>query len=316
MSKRYLSGLAAVAAIMVLGPATGGSAPVASTAEAYQLCGRVFPDPHAYWPAPAQGPARSPFAKGNAACAAVDFVSYQGMIDGLATLEALFPQFVEVYNLEEDFGDGSDCATSVSQDDLCSAGLPRQGLPPGRERSDLYMVRLTDERVPDTDKKFFTFPLSIHGIERAGAEAGVRIAEDLATWAYCEALAGASFQLSFAAVASIIAPHLGDLTDTADEEVLRFNILRIRDSMVVGTTELSADLAVSRDAAGVIVGGTRYQSRPKRPEQPGLLRRSIVDCGRGFIRLRGVGTVIHSVGLSRIVTAAIALSRLARSEGS
>ena len=50
------------------------------------------------------------------------------------------------------------------------------------------MVRLTDERVPDTDKKFFTFPLSIHGIERAGAEAGVRVAEDLATWAYCEAV--------------------------------------------------------------------------------------------------------------------------------
>jgi hypothetical protein len=45
---------------------------------------------------------------------------------------------------------------------------------------------VTDERVPDGDKKFFTFPLSIHGIERAGAEAGVRAAEDLATWAACE----------------------------------------------------------------------------------------------------------------------------------
>ena len=89
----------------------------------YDLCGRVFPDPHAYWPSPAQAPARSPFAKGNAACAAVDFVSYQGMVDGLAYLEELFPQFVEVYNLEDDFGDGSDCATSTSQQDLCSAGF-------------------------------------------------------------------------------------------------------------------------------------------------------------------------------------------------
>jgi hypothetical protein len=31
-----------------------------------------------------------------------------------------------------------------------------------------------------------TFPFSIHRIERAGAEAAVRAAEDLATWAACE----------------------------------------------------------------------------------------------------------------------------------
>jgi hypothetical protein len=154
----------------------------------------VFPDPHAYWPAPVQLPARSPFAKGNAACASVDFLSYGGMVTGMEYLEALFPEFVEFYNLEQDFGDGSDCATSTDPADLCSAGLPRQGLPPGRVRSDLYMVRLTDERVPDTNKKFFTFPLSIHGIERAGAEAGVRVAEDLATWAYCEAVAGGGLE--------------------------------------------------------------------------------------------------------------------------
>jgi hypothetical protein len=34
---------------------------VATTAEAYTLCGRIFPDPHAYWPAPAQAPGHSPF---------------------------------------------------------------------------------------------------------------------------------------------------------------------------------------------------------------------------------------------------------------
>jgi hypothetical protein len=56
------------------------------------------------------------------------------------------------------------------------------------------MVRLTDERIPDTNKKFFSFPLSIHGIERAGAEAGVRVAEDLATWAYCEAVSAGDLQ--------------------------------------------------------------------------------------------------------------------------
>jgi hypothetical protein len=108
------------------------------------------------------------------------------MVDGVEYLETLFPQFVEFYELERDFGDGSDCTSSTSSADLCSAGLPQSGVPAGRERSSLYLLRVTDERVPDTDKKFFTFPLSIHGIERAGAEAGVRAAEDLATWAACE----------------------------------------------------------------------------------------------------------------------------------
>ena len=69
----------------------------------------------------------------------------------------------------------------------CAPRACRSRASAGRERVDLYLLRVTDERVPDTDKKFFTFPLSIHGIERAGAEAGVRAAEDLATWAACEA---------------------------------------------------------------------------------------------------------------------------------
>jgi hypothetical protein len=186
------------ALVLVLGqgiPGVGNGPPAVSAADAnYALCGRVFPDPHAFWPAPVQAPGRSPFAKGNAACAAVDFLSYGGMVDGLTYLESLFPEFVEFYNLEDDFGDGSDCAASTDPADFCSAGLPRQGVPPGRVRSDLYMVRLTDERVPDTNKKFFSFPLSIHGIERAGAEAGVRVAEDLATWAYCEAVGAGDLQ--------------------------------------------------------------------------------------------------------------------------
>ncbi|MGH3129513.1 MAG: CARDB domain-containing protein [Gaiellaceae bacterium] len=147
----------------------------------------MFADPHAYWPAPAQAPGRSPFAKGNATCASVDFLSYTDMVSGAEYLQSLFPQFVEFYKLERDFGDGSDCASSTSSADLCSAGLPRQGAPPGRVRSDLYILRVTDERAGEAGKKFFTFPLSIHGIERAGAEAGVRAAEDLATWGACEA---------------------------------------------------------------------------------------------------------------------------------
>jgi uncharacterized repeat protein (TIGR01451 family) len=177
-------------ALLFISPATISEAgPVATNDATYQLCGRVFADPQAFWPSPAQGPQRSPWAKGNAACAATDFVSYGEMVNGMTYLEGLFPQFVEFYNLEQDFGDGSDCATSTNSQDLCSAGLPRQGVPASRLKSDLWMIRVTDERVADTNKRFFVFPLSIHGIERAGAEAGVRIAEDLATWGYCEAVA-------------------------------------------------------------------------------------------------------------------------------
>jgi hypothetical protein len=182
---------ALLAALALSGAATSPeSAQAVSNSDAlYSLCARVFPDPHAYWPSPAQTPARSPFAKGNAVCAATDFLSYGDMISGVEYLERLFPQFVEFYNLEDDFGDGSDCASSTSSQDLCSAGLPRQGVAtPDRARSDLYLLRVTDERVSNRDKKFFAFPLSIHGIERAGAEAGVRMAEDLATWGFCEAV--------------------------------------------------------------------------------------------------------------------------------
>jgi Zinc carboxypeptidase len=183
-------GLAALSLLTIPGTATtGAAAPVAADDTTYQVCGRVFSDPHAFWPSSIQAPSRSPFAKGNAACAASDFVSHEDMLAGVTYLERLFPRFIEFHTLEQDFGDGSDCATSVSIDDLCSAGLPRQGVPMGRVKSDLHMIRVTDESVPDRGKRYFVFPLAIHGIERAGAEAGVRAAEDLATWAACEAKA-------------------------------------------------------------------------------------------------------------------------------
>lgn len=168
---------------------TAKASHVSANALAYANCGRVFPDPQGFWPSSGQAPNQSPFAKGNAVCRSTDFLTYQEMIDGIGFLETLFPNFVEVYTLEDDFGDGSDCATSTDPQDNCSAGLPKQGATPGRQRSDIYLLRITDERVPDDNKKFFVVNLSIHGIERAGAEGGVRAAEDLSTWAWCEAKA-------------------------------------------------------------------------------------------------------------------------------
>ncbi|MDQ4078102.1 MAG: hypothetical protein M3220_17880 [Chloroflexota bacterium] len=176
-----------MSALLLSASGTSATSGTLSQDASYQLCGRIFSDPHAYWPALEQLPERSPYAKGNATCASTDFVTYEGMIEGMSYLESLFPQFIEFQRLEEDFGANVDCALSTSSEDLCSAGLPQQGTTAERVKSDLYMVRVTDERVPDDDKRFFVFPLAVHGIERAGAEAGVRAAEDLATWAACEA---------------------------------------------------------------------------------------------------------------------------------
>ena len=204
-SVAFLGALAVMVCVLATGPA-GGSIDAVAVADMdaeYIACGRVFSDPHAYWlpapaPPPSQAPGLSPWAKGNAGCKSLDFLPYadnlQGdMVSGMTYLETLFPQFVEFQKLEEPpFGTNINCATTVLPTALCSAGLPRTTAGAGvmeRLKSDLYMVRITDENVPDTNKKFFVFPLSIHGIERAGAEAGVRAAEDLATWGWCEARA-------------------------------------------------------------------------------------------------------------------------------
>ncbi|MDQ4026049.1 MAG: hypothetical protein M3217_11280, partial [Actinomycetota bacterium] len=157
--------------------------PVATDSDSYQALGRIFPDPHA---CRADG---SPWAKGTVC--AVDFIQYQELEDGLDFLEKTFPDFVEVYTLHEDFKCNGKPAASKAEacDAFRSAGVPQtvQGTNTSeRDRLPLKMVRITDESIPDKGKEYFVFPLSIHGIERAGAEGGTRAAEDLATWGACE----------------------------------------------------------------------------------------------------------------------------------
>jgi hypothetical protein len=164
------------------------STPVATSEAEYTAFGRIFPDPHGC------NPAGSPFAKGRVC--ATDFIQFEELQGGLDFLEELFPKFVENYTLHEDFdcegrpvkSEGAGCKN------FKSAGLPVTVDPDGqstgtftRDREPLRMVRITDERVPDKNKEHFVFPLSIHGIERAGVEGGTRAAEDLATWAACAA---------------------------------------------------------------------------------------------------------------------------------
>jgi hypothetical protein len=180
--RRIFVGLLAIVLMLAFVP-PAVSTPVATSDVQYTAYGRVFPDPHGC------NPGGSPFAKGNV-CAA-DFLQFQELKDGMHQLEAMFPRFVEFYRLDKDFtcsgapakGDAKGCAA------FKSAGIPvtaDTGGPAKRAKQPLYMVRVTDESIPNKNKKFFVFPLSIHGIERAGVEGGTRAAEDLATWAACE----------------------------------------------------------------------------------------------------------------------------------
>ena len=237
---------ALVVALMPLAtPQVAFAGPIADSDALYDLCGRTFPDPHAYW-APGQGEdtphpgsGTSPFAKGNAPCAAKTFISYEEAVRGLNYLEQRpdTGQFIDVINLattddprmrevlDDELGDG------------WSEGLPK---PDGSiDKGPLYLVRVTapeaeappaeeppgeepggpgkgkgkgngngngngkgkgnahdkdkdkggddddggaEGPLPIADRKHFAWSLSVHGIERAGIEGGLRAIEDLATW--------------------------------------------------------------------------------------------------------------------------------------
>ena len=187
-ARRLAALLGAVVLLALLVPASPSRAfPVASDDVSYTGCGRVFPDPQAYWPSPTQAPTQSPWAKGNATCKAVDFLGWQETLDGLNFMaDSLFPEFVEVYNLAEEGGRFDDVIDQANGDGM-SAGLATNDL--GRDRSPMYLVRVTDEEdtgIPIEEREHFAYTLSIHGIERAGIEGGIRAIEDLATWASCE----------------------------------------------------------------------------------------------------------------------------------
>lgn len=180
--------LALLAGLLALLPRPAHAFPVASDAATYEQCGRVFPDPQAYWPSPEQAPQLSPWAKGNAVCQAQDFLGWDETIAGLQFLasDEMFADFVDVYDLSDESGPYWDVLEDAGLDGL-TAGLPTADL--SRDKAPLYLVRVTDEEdtaTPIADREHFVYTLSIHGIERAGVEGGIRAIEDLATWASCE----------------------------------------------------------------------------------------------------------------------------------
>ena len=190
---RALCAVAAATALFALAAASPSvAAPVATSDEQYQALGRVFPDPLAGCQAAAGTLPCSPRAQGNVP--ATTFVQYQEFLDALGYMNtsAAHPQwgrYMEVLPLDGKLGEGASEQVDVPGNDLepefeprpeyVSAGLPTSTL--GRRKSDLVVVRVTDESVPDAGKKRYTLSLSIHGIERAGAEGGIRAMEDLVT---------------------------------------------------------------------------------------------------------------------------------------
>ena len=178
---------AAVLAMLALGGTAAAQEqnPVATNDATYLVFGRAFPDPQGCGVNPIdEVPAISPWAKGNVC--ATQFLTYQEVIDGTQFLQSKHSRYLQVIRLDEAYDDP----------ELKSAGIPKQvtidedGQPQviGREKRPLYLFKVTDSQspIPEKDRKHFAVSMSIHGIERAGLEGGIRAMEDLVTCAHSE----------------------------------------------------------------------------------------------------------------------------------
>ncbi len=95
----------------------------------------------------------------------VAFHQFDGPLESveasLRAIEALAPRYLDVMSL----------AVATGDESHQSAG----GLP-------IWVVRITDEHAPPAGKKQVAVSLSVHGLEAAGREGGLRYVEDLARW--------------------------------------------------------------------------------------------------------------------------------------
>src|SRR3954470_17225876 len=192
---------AALAALVLALPATAEAGPVAASDGDYMAYGRVFPDPQSQGSCPG-GPC-SPHRQGNVP--AQSFIGYQELVSGLDFMNRTpqWARYLEVWTLDGKNGDNDSTAPGTDEKanfpgnnlgsweftprgKAHSAGLPTSDA--GRTKSDVFVLRVTDETVPDAGKKRIALSLSIHGIERAGVEGGTRAMEDLVTAAYAKRL--------------------------------------------------------------------------------------------------------------------------------
>jgi hypothetical protein len=185
---RLLAVVAAAAALLVFA-APALAAPVATDDGSYAVLGRVFPDPLAA--CSNSGGACSPYAQGNVP--ATQFIGIEEFLDAIKYMNQKpeWQRYMEILTLDGKLGDGAGNGKApdipgnnldpefTPKAEFVSAGIPTSDL--SRKKSDMVVVRVTDESVPDAGKKRYALSLSIHGIERAGAEGGTRAMEDLVT---------------------------------------------------------------------------------------------------------------------------------------
>lgn len=95
----------------------------------------------------------------------VTFHQFDGAVDSvqasLEAIEALAPRYLEVMTIADATGDPSH---------VSFGGRP------------MWVVRFTDEDAPREGKAQIAASLSVHGLEAAGREGGLRYVEDLARW--------------------------------------------------------------------------------------------------------------------------------------
>lgn len=142
MRHRPLTVLAAAALLAVLA-APATAAPTCTSGSTAPCGGRIVAEPEQ----------------------STSFLQFDGPLESLGgslkAIEALAPRYLEVMTLAE--ATGNPKHTSFS-------GLP------------IWVVRVTDEQAPRSGKAQVAVSLSIHGLEAAGREGGVRYVEDLARW--------------------------------------------------------------------------------------------------------------------------------------
>src|SRR3954468_12786351 len=153
--------VAAAAVCMFVLCAPAAATPVATDDGSYQALGRVFPDPMAG----CQNSAGtcSPYAEGNVP--AQQFIGIDEFVNAITYMNSkpAWQRYMEIEALDGKLGDGAGSGKApdipgnglspefTPNKDFVSAGLPTTAL--DRQKSDLMVVRVTDENVPDKGKK-------------------------------------------------------------------------------------------------------------------------------------------------------------------
>ena len=98
------------------------------------------------------------------------FMEYE---HGIKYLAKLYPRWISVFTFADHFRDGR--ARTAGEDGVRSyeGGDSEDG-------HDIWVIKITDHKIPDRGKETLFFSLAVHGNERGGLEGGLRTAEDLA----------------------------------------------------------------------------------------------------------------------------------------